>query len=335
MQSRDRVTVIAEAGVNYNGDLALAKKMVRAAKEAGADIVKFQTGKPKNSISVYAKKADYQAENTGSDESQLEMCEKLMLPERDYPELAAVCREEGIQFLSTPFDRQSVDLLASVGQRIWKIPSGEIVSLPLLIHIARRHEPVILSTGMSTMEEIGTAIDVLKEYGAGEITVLQCNTGYPTPYEDANVLAMCALREKFGVKVGYSDHTSGIVVPVMATALGATVIEKHFTLDRNLPGPDQKASLEPEELKEMILAVRNAEKALGSGIKTPNASELCNRDIARKSIVAGTYIRKGETFTEENLTYKRPGDGISPMRWFEVLGKTAIRDFEPDEQIDL
>lgn len=332
---RDRVTIIAEAGVNYNGDLALAKEMIFAAKEAGADIVKFQTGKPKNSISVYAKKADYQAENTGKDESQLEMCEKLMLPEAAYPELTETCRKADIEFLSTPFDIPSVDLLASVGQRKWKIPSGEIISLPFLIHVAQRHEPVILSTGMSTMEEIGTAIDVLKQYGAGEITVLQCNTGYPTPYEDANVLAMCALRERFGVKVGYSDHTNGIIVPVAATALGATVLEKHFTLDRNLPGPDQKASMEPEELKELVTAVRAAEKALGTGIKTPSASELCNKDIARKSIVALRKIEKGETFTEENLTYKRPGTGISPMRWFEVLGKTAIRDFEPDEQIGL
>jgi len=332
---RDRVTIIAEAGVNYNGDLVLAKEMILAAKEAGADIVKFQTGKPKNSISVYAKKADYQAENTGNDESQLEMCEKLMLPEEAYPELVEACRNADIEFLSTPFDIPSVDLLASVGQRKWKIPSGEIVSLPFLIHVAQRREPVILSTGMSTMEEIGTAINVLNQYGAGEITVLQCNTGYPTPYEDANVLAMCALRERFGVKVGYSDHTNGIIVPVAATALGASVIEKHFTLDRNLPGPDQKASMEPDELKELVLAVRNAEKALGTGIKDPSASELRNKDIARKSIVALRHIEKGEIFTEENLTYKRPGTGISPMRWFEVLGKTAVRNFEPDEQIEL
>ncbi|MBR6851863.1 MAG: N-acetylneuraminate synthase family protein, partial [Lachnospiraceae bacterium] len=236
---KEKVRIIAEAGINYNGDIDLAARMVKVAKAAGADVIKFQTGKPKNSISVYAKKAEYQAQQTNSDESQLEMCEKLMLPEELYPKLVSICREEGIEFLSTPFDIESVELLASLGVHLWKIPSGEIISLPLLLHIARKHEPVILSTGMSTLREVQTAIRVLQENGAGEITVLQCNTGYPTPYEDANVLAMVTMRERFGVKVGYSDHTSGIIVPVMAAALGATIIEKHFTLDRSLPGPDQ------------------------------------------------------------------------------------------------
>ena len=332
---KEKVRIIAEAGINYNGDIDLAARMVKVAKAAGADVIKFQTGKPKNSISVYAKKAEYQAQQTNSDESQLEMCEKLMLPEELYPKLVSICREEGIEFLSTPFDIESVELLASLGVHLWKIPSGEIISLPLLLHIARKHEPVILSTGMSTLREVQTAIRVLQENGAGEITVLQCNTGYPTPYEDANVLAMVTMRERFGVKVGYSDHTSGIIVPVMAAALGATIIEKHFTLDRSLPGPDQAASMEPEELREMVEAVRSAEKALGTGIKQPSASELVNKDVARKSIVARTAISRGEVLTEENLTYKRPGNGISPMHWFEVLGTVAVKDFEPDEQIVL
>lgn len=331
---KNKVTIIAEAGVNYNGDIELAKRMVKVAKEAGADIVKFQTGKPENSISVYAKKAEYQAENTGSDESQLEMCRKFMLPEEVYPELVRTCEEEEIEFLSTPFDIRSVDLLASVGQRKWKIPSGEITSLPLLVHIAKRHEPVILSTGMATMEEIGEALDILRENGAGEITVLQCNTDYPTRYEDANVLAMCAIRDRFNVRVGYSDHTNGVIVPVLATALGASIIEKHFTLDKNMPGPDQKASMDPEELCAFAKAVRDAETALGTGIKVPSSSELVNKDVVRKSIVAKSPIKKGDILTEENITYKRPGTGISAMKWFEVLGRTAVRDFETDEQIE-
>ena len=331
----NNILIIAEAGVNYNGDIELAKKMVHVAAAAGADIVKFQTGKPKNSISVYAKKAEYQENTTGSDESQLEMCEKLMLPDEVYPELIEECNKCGIRFLSTPFDVESVDMLASLGVHLWKIPSGEIVSLPLLIHIAQKHEPVILSTGMSTLDEIKTAVSVLREYGADDITVLQCNTEYPTQYADANVLAMKTIEEALNVKVGYSDHTSGIIAPVAAAALGATVIEKHFTLDKSLPGPDQSASMSPEELKQFIQAVRDTETVLGTGIKEPSASELKNKDIARKSIVAKCHINKGEKLTTDNLTYKRPGNGISPMRWFEVLGSDAVKDFEPDEQIML
>lgn len=335
MEKNNRVTIIAEAGVNYNGDVELAKKMVRVAKDAGADIVKFQSGKPRLDISVYAKKAEYQKVMTGADESQLEMAEKLMLPDEVYPELVDCCREEGIEFLSTPFDIPCVDLLVSVGQRRWKIPSGEITSLPLLIYIARRREPVILSTGMATMNEIETAIHVLREYGTEDITVLQCNSDYPTPYEDANIRAMLTMRDAFGVKVGYSDHTNGIIVPVAATALGASVIEKHFTLDKNMPGPDQKASMDPGELKAFVKAVRDTETALGTGIKVPGASELRNKDIVRKSIVASRPILKGEILTEDNLTWKRPGDGISAMKWFEVLGTSAVKDFEYDEQIVL
>ena len=333
MAVREKVTIIAEAGVNYNGDIGLAKEMVKAAKKAGADIVKFQSGKPRLDISVYAKKAEYQKVTTGADESQLEMAEKLMLPDEVYPELVECCKNEEIEFLSTPFDIPCVDLLVSVGQRRWKIPSGEITSLPLLIYIAKRREPVILSTGMATMDEIETAIQVLRQYGTEDITVLQCNSDYPTPYEDANVLAMITMRDRFGVKVGYSDHTNGLVVPIAATALGASVIEKHFTLDKNMPGPDQKASMDPEELKAFVKAVRDTETALGTGIKIPGASELRNKDIVRKSIVAKCRIRKGEILTEENLTWKRPGDGISAMKWFDVLGTAAVKDFEYDEQI--
>ena len=330
---RKKTLIIAEAGVNYNGDIELAKKMVDVAAEAGADIVKFQTGKPENSISVNAKKADYQEATTGTDESQLEMCKKLMLPDKDYPELVDYCDKKGIEFLSTPFDRESVDFLANLGVRKWKIPSGEITHLPLLVHIAKRGEPVILSTGMSTIEEIRDALSVLAENGANDITVLQCNTEYPTPFEDANITAMNTLKKEFGCNIGYSDHTFGITAPIAAVALGATVIEKHFTLDRHMPGPDQSASLEPDELKTMVKMIRETELALGDGEKKPSDSELKNKDIARKSIVAKKSIKAGEIFSEENITCKRPGNGISPMKWNDIIGQTAKYDFEFDEQI--
>lgn len=330
---RKKTLIIAEAGVNYNGDINLAKKMVDVAAEAGADIVKFQTGKPENSISVNAKKADYQEATTGTDESQLEMCKKLMLPDKDYPELVDYCDKKGIEFLSTPFDCESVDFLADLGVRKWKIPSGEITHLPLLVHIAKRGEPVILSTGMSTIEEIRDALSVLAENGANDITVLQCNTEYPTPFEDANITAMNTLKKEFGCNIGYSDHTLGITAPIAAVALGATVIEKHFTLDRHMPGPDQSASLEPDELKTMVKMIRETELALGDGEKKPSDSELKNKDIARKSIVAKKSIKAGEIFSEENITCKRPGNGISPMKWNDIIGQTAKYDFEFDEQI--
>ena len=336
MNSRNpikKTLIIAEAGVNYNGDINLAKRMVDVAAEAGADIVKFQTGKPENSISVNAKKADYQEATTGTDESQLEMCKKLMLPDKDYPELVDYCNKKGIEFLSTPFDRESVDFLANLGVRKWKIPSGEITHLPLLVHIAKRGEPVILSTGMSTIEEIRDALSVLAENGANDITVLQCNTEYPTPFEDANITAMNTLKKEFGCNIGYSDHTLGITAPIAAVALGATVIEKHFTLDRHMPGPDQSASLEPDELKTMVKMIRETELALGDGEKKPSDSELKNKDIARKSIVAKKSIKAGEIFSEENITCKRPGNGISPMKWNDIIGQTAKYDFEFDEQI--
>ena len=330
---RKKTLIIAEAGVNYNGDINLAKRMVDVAAEAGADIVKFQTGKPENSISVNAKKADYQEATTGTDESQLEMCKKLMLPDKDYPELVDYCNKKGIEFLSTPFDRESVDFLANLGVRKWKIPSGEITHLPLLVYIAKRGESVILSTGMSTIEEIRDALSVLAENGANDITVLQCNTEYPTPFEDANITAMNTLKKEFGCNIGYSDHTFGITAPIAAVALGATVIEKHFTLDRHMPGPDQSASLEPDELKTMVKMIRETELALGDGEKKPSDSELKNKDIARKSIVAKKSIKSGEIFSEENITCKRPGNGISPMKWNDIIGQTAKYDFEFDEQI--
>lgn len=330
--------IIAEAGVNYNGDINIAKMMVDVAAEAGADIVKFQTGIPEKTISVFAEKADYQKVNTNDlkgEESQLDMARKLMLPWDVYPELITHCRRKKIEFLSTPFDEDSADFLHGLGMRLWKIPSGEITNLPLLRFIAAYHEPVILSTGMCTLQEIDDALRVLRPNGdRSDITVLQCNTEYPTPYEDANLNAMKTFSDHLGVKVGYSDHTSGIEVPIAAVALGAKVIEKHFTLDRTMSGPDQVVSVEPDELKQMIISIRNIEKALGTGVKTPSASEIKNMVIARKSIVALKDIQKDEVFTNSNITAKRPGKGISPMKWDSVIGKAAKRTYKPDEMLD-
>lgn len=327
--------VIAEIGVNHNGDINLAKKMIDAAKDAGADAVKFQTFKSENLVSTYAEKAEYQKVTTGSDESQLDMIKKLELSFEDFKELAAYCKKSGIAFASTPFDFESIRFLNTIDMPFWKIPSGEITNLPYLIEIAKTKKPVIMSTGMSSLEEIYAAINVLKKYGTKEITLLHCNTAYPTPYQDVNLKAMQTLRDAFNLPVGYSDHTKGIEVPIAAAALGAVVLEKHFTLDRNMEGPDHKASLEPDELKQMVASVRHIEAAIGSADKTPTESEIINRDIARKSIVAKTAIKAGELFTEDNITVKRPGNGISPMKWFEVLGKTAPRDFSFDELIEL
>ena len=334
----DQVIIIAEAGVNYNGDIGLAKKMVKAAAEAGADYVKFQTGVPKLDVSVFAEKAAYQKVNTrdtqGS-ESQLEMCSKLMLPFEVYPELVDCCKEHHIQFLSSPFDPTCARFLHELGMHLWKIPSGEITHFPMLKVIASYGEPVIMSTGMATMQEIETSLNYLKENGAGPVILLHCNSEYPTPYPDTNLRAMDTMKEYFGLEVGYSDHTLGIEVPIAAVARGARIIEKHFTLDRTMEGPDQISSLEPDELKQMIVSIRHVEAALGSGIKQPTASEIKNINIVRKSIVAEVFIRKGEIFTEKNLACKRPGGGISPMEWENVLGKTAVRDFQPDEMIEL
>lgn len=337
------IIIIAEAGVNHNGDLRLAREMVKAAKKAGADYVKFQTARPELVISSFAPKAEYQKSTTGESESQLEMCKAIHLPLEDYAGLKSLCEEEGIGFMSTPFDLVSIDLLASLGQDWMKVPSGEITNLPYLRKIAKAGQPVILSTGMSTMEEIEDAVMILTgshpDYPSessltkDDIIVLHCTTEYPCPYPDVNLRAMLAIRDRLGVRVGYSDHTRGLEVSLAAAALGAEVIEKHFTLSRLLPGPDHKASLEPDELASLVEQVRHIEAAMGTGDKHPAPSELPNITVARKSIVAARPIKKGETFTQENITVKRPGNGISPMRWDEIIGTTASRDYLYDELI--
>ena len=329
------VLIIAEAGVNHNGNLDLALKMVDEAKRAGADIVKFQTAIPEKVISKYADKAEYQKKTTGNEESQLEMCKRIHLKLSDYDIIKKYCEELGIEFLSTPFDLESIDYLEKLGIRLWKIPSGEITNLPYLIKIAKTGKPVIMSTGMSELNEVEEAVNVLKENGAGEITLLHCTTEYPAPFESVNLRAMNTLREKFGTEVGYSDHTVGFEAAVAAVVLDASVIEKHFTLNHNMEGPDHKASLEPEEFEVMVNNIRLIEKALGDGVKQPAEVEKKNIAIARKSIVAARDIKKGEIFTEDNITVKRPGSGISPMKWFEVLGTEAVRDFGEDELIEL
>lgn len=333
MSQDGRVVIIAEAGVNHNGDIAIAKKMITAAKNAGADFIKFQTGH--KVISKFAPKAEYQKVTTGSDESQLDMVNRLMLKDDEFIELNYICTREDIAFLSTPFDLDAIELLSSFDMPFWKIPSGEVTNLPYLIRIASTHKPIVMSTGMCEIDEIGAALDVLKKHGGGAVTLLHCTTEYPAPYQEVNLRAMQRLGEIFNVPVGYSDHTPGIEVPIAAAALGATVIEKHFTLDKNMEGPDHKASLEPNELAAMVSAIRHIEAALGDGNKTCTKAEAKNRDIARKSIVASRDIRAGEVFTEDNVATKRPGNGISPMRWFEVIGQSAKRDFAEDELIEL
>lgn len=328
------VKIIAEAGVNHNGDFVLAKKMVDAAAEAGADYIKFQTFIPRKLVSKFAQKADYQKETTGAEESQLEMLEKLVLTQENFRELAHYCGEKQIGFISTPFELESIDFLDSIAMDFWKLPSGEITNLPYLMKIGQTKKPVVMSTGMSTIKEVKDAVSILQKAGTTEITLLHCNTQYPTPMQDVNLRAMQTLKEQMQLPVGYSDHTKGIEVPVAAVAMGAAVIEKHFTLDKTMDGPDHKASLEPDELKAMVQAIRNIEKALGTGEKEPSPSEQKNISVVRKSIVAKCAIRKGETFTEENLTVKRPGNGISPMRWYEVIGQKAARDFAEDEPVE-
>lgn len=328
------VLIIAEAGDNHNGSLDLAFQLVDKAAQAGADCVKFQTFVTEEVISKRAEKAEYQKESTGADESQYEMVKKLELTFDNFRQLQQYAKEKGLMFLSTPFDIPSVDFLQSIDVPYFKIPSGEITNLPYLIRIAKTGRDVILSTGMAEMEEIEAAVRLLRENGAGEISLLHCNTEYPTPMEDVNLRAMLTLKEKFHVRVGYSDHTKGIEVPIAAVAMGAEIIEKHFTLDHDMEGPDHKASLEPDELEAMVTGIRNIEKALGSGIKTASGSEKKNIDIARKSIVARRKIAKGEILTEDNLAVKRPGNGISPMKWYEILGTEAVRDFEEDEMIE-
>ncbi|MBU4491738.1 MAG: N-acetylneuraminate synthase [Euryarchaeota archaeon] len=332
-----RTFIIAEAGVNHNGDLQMAKKLVDVAVVAGADAVKFQTFSAERLVCKSAAKADYQKKTTDADESHFDMIKRLELNEDAHKELMGYCRDKGIIFLSSPFDLESIDLLNNLGIEIFKIPSGEITNLPYLRKIGRLKKKVILSTGMADLEDIGNAINVLTGYGTrkDDITVLHCITEYPTPLEDVNLRAMQTIRKAFpGIAVGYSDHTIGIDVPIAAVAMGATVIEKHFTLDRNLPGPDHHASLEPLELSAMISGIRNIEKALGTGIKKPSPSELKNKPVVRKSIVAAFPIKKGETFTEMNITIKRPGTGITPMRWDEMIGRKAGRDYKRDEIIN-
>jgi N,N'-diacetyllegionaminate synthase len=331
----NHVCIIAEAGVNHNGDLNLAKKMVDVAKKAGADYVKFQTFVPEKIVSKYAEKAEYQKKTTGADESQLTMLKKLTLLDGDFIALKEYCEEIGIGFISTPFDLDSIDFLESFNMDFWKVPSGEITNLPYLVAIAKTKRMVVMSTGMCDIDEINAAVKVLEENGTPQIILLHCNTQYPTPYEHVNLSAMHTIAKQTGKAVGYSDHTKGIEIPIAAVAMGAVVIEKHFTLDKNMSGPDHKASLDPEELAQMVKSIRNIEKSLGDGKKEPSPSEKENKFIARKSIVAACKIEKGELFSEKNLTTKRPGSGISPMQWYEVIGKAAIRDFEEDELIEL
>lgn len=333
----DKVIIIAEAGVNHNGNLDMAMEMVRVAREAGADYVKFQTAIPSEVISSIAPKAAYQEETTGSGESQLEMCRRIHLPLSDYALLARECDRQGIGFMSTPFDMPSIDALIPLHMDWWKIPSGEVTNLPYLRRIASLRQPVILSTGMSTLEEVRTAVKVLTDGGVDprKIALLHCNTQYPTPMQDVNLRAMDSLRALTQGPVGYSDHTRGIEVPIAAVAMGAQIIEKHFTLDKSLPGPDHRASLDPAELKAMVSGIRNIELAMGSPVKAPSPSETPNIVVARRSIVAARDIKAGELFTQENVTVKRPGGGISPMLWDTVIGQRAKRDFPYDSLIEI
>lgn len=331
----NKVFIIAEAGVNHNGSIEIAKKLIDAAVEAKVDAIKFQTFTAENLVSKQAQKAEYQLQTTEDNESQYEMIKKLELDYEAHKLLIDYCHKKGIMFLSAPFDLKSIDLLAELDIAIFKIPSGEITNLPYLEKIGKLNKKIILSTGMCTLEEIEQALIVLKKQGAVDIIVLHCNTEYPTPMKDVNLKAMQTMGEALGVTIGYSDHTIGIEVPIAAVAMGARVIEKHFTLDKNMEGPDHKASLEPKELKEMVKAIRNIELALGSGIKQPTASEKKNKDIARKSIVAKCHVYKGDILTEDNITIKRPGNGISPMRWYEVLGTVSNKEYEEDELITL
>jgi len=332
-----RTIIIAEAGVNHNGSMELAKKLIDAAIVAEVDFVKFQTFKAETLVTQTADKAKYQKELTGEFESQFEMIKKLELHQEDHKDLLKYCKSKDIQFLSTAFDNDSIDLLAKLDIPLFKIPSSEITNLPYLRHIGRMGKPIIMSTGMSTLEEVSNALNILLEAGLEKekITILHCNTEYPTPLEDVNLNAMLTIRNELNVNVGYSDHTLGIEIPIAAVAMGATIIEKHFTIDRTLQGPDHAASLEPDELKEMVKSIRNIEKAMGDGVKKPSRSETKNISIARKSIVAKKSIKKGEFFSENNLTIKRPGTGISPMEWDDVIAQKSNKSFSIDELIEI
>lgn len=329
------VYIIAEAGVNHNGDINLAKKLIDEAKKSGADAVKFQTFKAEKLVTKSAVKAEYQTKNDKGSLSQFDMLKRLELSYDDFEELLHYCNTVGIDFLASAFDLESVDFLDNLGMKLFKIPSGEITNYPYLKKIAQTGKQVVLSTGMSTYGDIEDALNILHENGAKDVIVLHCNTEYPTPMTDVNLRAMNSIKEAFNVKVGYSDHTEGIEIPTAAVALGGVLIEKHFTLDKNMDGPDHKASLNPEELSDMVRAIRNVEVALGNGVKTLSQSEKNNLEIVRKSIVANEFIAEGDIFTEDNLTVKRPGNGISPMEWENVIGKTASKSFQEDEVISL
>ena len=329
------VFIIAEAGVNHNGSVELAKQLIDVASNSGADAVKFQTFKAENLVAKDTQKAEYQKQTTDASESQFDMIKKLELDVEAHKELIAYCQEKDIMFLSTPFDHESIDLLSDLGLKIFKIASGEITNLPYLRHIGSLDKKVLLSTGMSQLGEVGNALDILINAGTSKdnITVLHANTMYPTPMEDVNLNAMLTIQKEFDVDIGYSDHTLGIEVDIAAVAMGASCIEKHFTLDKAMDGPDHKASLEPEELKAMVDAIRNIEKALGSSEKRSSPSESVNIDVVRKSIFAKIAIKKGEVLSENNLSIKRPGNGISPMKWDEVAGTIATKEYQEDELI--
>lgn len=329
----NRTYIIAEAGVNHNGHIHLAKKMIDYASSIGVDCIKFQTFKASKLVSKKAEKAEYQKKHT-DDKSQLDMLKELELKYEDFIELKAYTESKGLDFCSTSFDEESTSFLSTLDMKFWKIPSGEITNIPYIIEIAKMNKPIVMSTGMCSLDEIDFVVNEIRKYNSQKLVLLHCNTEYPTPYEDVNLNAMITLREKYQVEVGYSDHTQGIEVPIAAVALGASVIEKHFTLDKEMEGPDHKASLNPIELSMMVSSIRNIEKALGSSEKKISNSESKNINIARKSIVAKKNIKKGDVFTEDNLTVKRPGSGITPTKWYNLLGKTSHSDYLEDELID-
>lgn len=329
------VFIIAEIGVNHNGSVSIAKEMIDVAAEAGVDCVKFQTFKTENIVTLSAKKAEYQEENTKNAGSQYQMLKSLELTKEEFMELKKYCNQKDIKFLSTPFDFESIGFLNQMNMELFKVPSGEVTNLPYLRLIAKTKKPVILSSGMCELHEIEEAVSILREGGCPDISLLQCTTEYPTKFSDVNLKVIETLKKHFKVRVGLSDHTEGIEIPIAATALGAEIIEKHFTLDKTMKGPDHKASIEPPELKAMVQAIRNVEAAIGSGIKKPTQMELSNRNAARKSIVVSCDVKKGTFFSEENITVKRPGNGLTPMRWDDVLGTRAKKDFRKDEMVEL
>nr|ADI22454.1 sialic acid synthase [uncultured gamma proteobacterium HF0500_05P21] len=334
--SKNEVYIIAEAGVNHNGDLDRALEMISVAKSSGANAIKFQTTIPHELVTVTAQKAEYQKKSTQENQTQLEMIREISLSFSDFIDLKKECERSSIEFLSTPFDIESVNFLSKIGVKKFKIPSGEITNLPYLRLIGEKKKPIILSTGMANMAEIKKAVDVISSSGLtkNQITILHCNTEYPTPIEDVNLNAMLTIKEELGVSIGYSDHTMGHEIALAAVAMGASVIEKHFTLDKSLPGPDQSTSLEPTELVSFVGSIRNLEIALGSFTKEPTPSERKNIPIARKSIVAKRVIKKGEKFTEKNITTKRPGTGLSPMKWDEIIGSISGKDYKFDDLIE-